>query len=75
MEHCWHDIPGTVTNQMVFRLDGFIPSQGKAICCHCGKESKWHTEAVRDESHGKFFPRSRTVTVYDDASECQPPKE
>lgn len=75
MPHCWHDVPMTVKNLMVFRQDGFTPASGEAVCCHCGKQSKWHTEAASDPNHGRFFPQSRTVRVYDDVSECEPTKE
>lgn len=70
-EHCWHENDMSCASA-VYYPDGYVPKFGKAICCHCGKQTSWKTKSVRCEGHGDFFPVNRTVYVYDDVGECKP---
>lgn len=70
-KHCWHSY-GLSTALMVHYESGYLPASGNAKCCHCGTVTAWHTEAVCDPQHGPHAPQSRSVTVYDDESECRP---
>jgi len=70
-KHCWHD-HGMSIAYTVHYPDGYVPREGHAKCCHCGKTTTWHTKAVCDPQHGPHVLQSRSVTVYDDESECVP---